>query len=111
MSEMRKLGRTDPGQVLLALITAAVYLLVIDLALSLGPRSAEAEGDQAWTPTAKPAAQVRDGRETIALAERACKLTEYKQPSMVGTRTPAYAEACHFAGVVIRAEKAITLAE
>ena len=47
----------------------------------------------------------------LTLAERACKLTEYKQPIMVGTLAAAYAEAGRFAEAVTMAEKAKTLAE
>jgi tetratricopeptide (TPR) repeat protein len=80
-------------------------------ALKTLPNFPEALNNLAWILAANPDAQVRNGREAIDLAERACKLTEYKQPVMVGTLAAAYAEAGRFAEAVTTAEKAKTLAE
>ncbi len=53
----------------------------------------------------------RNGREAIDLAERACKLTDCKQPLVVGTVAAVCAEPGRFAEAVTAAEKARTLAE
>jgi Flp pilus assembly protein TadD len=80
-------------------------------ALKTAPDFPEALNNLAWILAANPDPQVRDGREATDLAERACKLTEYKQPLMVGTLAAAYAEAGQFAKAVTTAEKAKALAE
>jgi protein O-mannosyl-transferase len=80
-------------------------------ALKTLPDFPEALNNLAWILAANPDPEVRNGREAIDLAERACKLTEYKQPVMVGTLAAAYAEAGRFAEAVTTAEKAKTLAE
>jgi hypothetical protein len=44
------------------------------------------------------------------LAERACKVTDYEEPLLVGTLAAAYAEAGRFPEAVSTAEKARALA-
>ena len=80
-------------------------------ALKTLPDFPEALNNLAWILAAHPDPQVRNGREAVDLAERACQLTEYKQPIMVGTLAAAYAETGRFAEAVTTAEKAKTLAE
>jgi tetratricopeptide (TPR) repeat protein len=80
-------------------------------ALKTLPDFPEALNNLAWILAANPDPQIRNGREAVALAERACRLTEYKQPMMVGTLAAAYAETGRFAEAVTTAEKARTLAE
>ena len=75
------------------------------------PDFPEALNNLAWLLAANPDPQVRNGHEAVDLAERACKLTEYKQPIMVGTLAAAYAEAGRFPEAVTTAEKAETLAK
>jgi tetratricopeptide (TPR) repeat protein len=80
-------------------------------ALRILPDFAEALNNLAWILAANPDAHVREGRQAVVLAERACKLTGYKQPIMVGTLAAAYAEAGRFDEAVTNAEKARTMAE
>ena len=80
-------------------------------ALKILPDFAEALNNLAWILAANPDAHVREGRQAVVLAERACKLTGYKQPIMVGTLAAAYAEAGRFDEAVTNAEKAKTMAE
>jgi tetratricopeptide (TPR) repeat protein len=80
-------------------------------ALKTLPDFPEALNNLAWILAANPDPKVRNGREAIELAERACQLTENKQPIMVGTLAAAYAEAGRFAAAVTTAEKAKMLAE
>jgi Flp pilus assembly protein TadD len=65
----------------------------------------------AWILATYPDPQVRDGLEAVGLAERACKLTDYKQPIFVGTLAAAYAEVGRFTDALAAAEKARALAE
>ena len=80
-------------------------------ALKLLPNFPDALNNLAWILAANPDPQVRNGPEAVGLAERACKLTNYKQPLLVGTLAAAYAEAGRFTEAVATAEKARTLAE
>src|ERR1035438_8078835 len=47
----------------------------------------------AWTLATDSNAGLRDGAHAVELAERACKLTNYKQTIMVGTLAAAHAAA------------------
>ena len=80
-------------------------------ALKAIPDFPEALNNLAWLLAANPDPQVRNGREAVELAERACKLTEYEQPIMVGTLAAAYAEVGRFPEAVTTAEKAEILAK
>lgn len=65
----------------------------------------------AWLLAASADDAVRNGTEAAALAERACALTNYREPLLIGTLAAAYAEAGRFADAVTAAEKAIAIAE
>ena len=80
-------------------------------AVKARPNFPEALNNLAWILATQPDPQFRDGQEALDLAERACRLTEYKQAFMVGTLAAAYAEAGRFPEAVAAAEKAKALAE
>jgi tetratricopeptide (TPR) repeat protein len=80
-------------------------------ALKTRPEFPEALNNLAWILAANADPQVRSGPEAVALAERACRLTDSKQAVMVGTLAAAYAEAGRFAEALTTAEKAALLAE
>lgn len=65
----------------------------------------------AWILATNPDPEVRNGAEAVALAEKACNLTDYKEPLIVGTLAAAYAEAGRFPDAITIAEKARSLAE
>jgi len=79
-------------------------------ALRLEPDMPEALNNLAWIRAAHPEAEFRNGPEAVRLAERACKLTEFKEPVMVGTLAAAYAEAGRFDEAVATAKKARDMA-
>ena len=54
--------------------------------------------------------KLRDPTETVRLAQRACKLTGYKDAGLVDTLAAAYAAAGRFSEAVATAEKAVELA-
>jgi protein O-mannosyl-transferase len=74
------------------------------------PDMVEALNNLAWLLAANHDAGVRNGSEAVNLAERACKLSDYKTPVLVGTLAAAYAEAGRFGDAVTAAEKARDLA-
>ena len=67
-------------------------------ALKAQPDWPETLNNLAWILAANSDATLRNGAEAVALAERACKLTDYKEALLVGTLAAAYAEAGRFAG-------------
>ncbi len=79
-------------------------------ALRLNPNLAGALNNLAWVLAASPEDELRNGAEAVRLAERACELTHYGQPSAIGTLAAAYAEAGRFPEAVTTAEKAEQLA-
>jgi len=64
----------------------------------------------AWILATHSRAELRNGREAVELAERACRGTEFKDPSMLDTLSAAYAEAGQFDDAVRTATQAIDLA-
>jgi len=64
----------------------------------------------AWLLATCPDAAYRDGPEAVRLASRACELTGYGQPLLIGTLAAAQAEAGDFTGAVATAERAASLA-
>jgi hypothetical protein len=70
----------------------------------------EVMNNLAWQLATSPDPKNRDGNEAVRLAERACKLTGYRETVMVGTLGAAYAEAGRFDEAIVTAEKACALA-
>jgi protein O-mannosyl-transferase len=79
-------------------------------ALQLKPDSADVLNNLAWLLTTCPDTRVRNGAEAVRYAERACELTQYGEPTIVGTLAAAYAEAGRFDEAVATAQKACALA-
>jgi Tfp pilus assembly protein PilF len=79
--------------------------------LRFAPDSPDALNNLAWILATYPDPQLRSGAEAVELAERACKLTAYRKPMLVGTLAAAYAEASRFPEAIAMAEKARALAE
>jgi tetratricopeptide (TPR) repeat protein len=118
--EFNTLLRANPGD------SAAHYHLALALAaqgeskealahyraaITSRPDFPEALNNLAWMLATHPNPQIRDGRQALELAERACRLTQYKEALMLGTLGAAYAEAGRFPEAVEAAEKAKALAE
>jgi protein O-mannosyl-transferase len=78
--------------------------------LQAAPDMIEALNNLAWVLSANRDSAIRNGTEAVGLAERACKLTDYKTPLFIGTLAAAYAEAGRFGDAVTTAEKARDLA-
>jgi hypothetical protein len=53
---------------------------------------------------------LRDGKQAVQLAERACELTKREQPSMLTTLAAAYAETGRFTDAISSAQAARALA-
>jgi protein O-mannosyl-transferase len=79
-------------------------------ALTLNPAMVKALNNLAWILAAHPNDALRNGAEAVRLAERACELSEHREPALLGTLAAAYAEAGRFGEAVKTAEKARDLA-
>ena len=64
----------------------------------------------AWLRSTCPQPELRDGREAVALAERACELSHYRNADFVGTLAAAYAETGRFGDAITTVQKAEQLA-
>jgi Tfp pilus assembly protein PilF len=64
----------------------------------------------AWLLAACPDAAFRNGPEAVRLATRACELTGYAKPLLIGTLAAAQAEAGDFPAAIATAERAAALA-
>jgi tetratricopeptide (TPR) repeat protein len=79
-------------------------------ALKAQPHQEGALNNLAWLLASCPDAAFRDGSEAVRLATRACELTGYAQPLIIGTLAAAQAEAGDFQTAVATAERAAALA-
>ena len=70
----------------------------------------DALNNLAWIRAAHSNPAFRNGGEAVQLAQRACELTRYQRPIMVGTLAAAYAEAGRFDEAIATAQKACALA-
>jgi Tfp pilus assembly protein PilF len=79
-------------------------------ALQIKPDSPDVLNNLAWLLATCPDAHIRDGVQAVKYAGRACELTHYGVPPLVGTLAAAYAEAGRFDDAVAAAQKACALA-
>ena len=80
-------------------------------ALRRQPGNAALLSNTAWTLATNPNASIRNGAEALELALRATKLSDGREPAVLGTLAAAYAETGQFSEAVKTAEQAIRLAE
>src|SRR5215469_9024006 len=71
------------------------------------PDSPRLLDELAWLLATHPDSKFRDGARAIALAERACALTERRAPIMLDTLAAAYAEAGDFPRAITAGEEAL----
>jgi len=79
-------------------------------ALKLKPDQPEALNNLAWLLATSGDDSLRNGKEAVQFAERACQITKFERAQMVGTLAAAYAEASRFDDAINTARKAIDLA-
>ncbi|SPE57173.1 putative Tetratricopeptide TPR_2 repeat protein [Verrucomicrobia bacterium] len=74
--------------------------------LEVNSNSVTTLNNLAWLLATNPDDQIRDGPRAVELAERACRLTQWQAPVLLGTLAAAYAEAGRFQDAVAMAERA-----
>ena len=79
--------------------------------LSVKPDSFEALNNLAWILATSADPKLRNGLQAVRYAERACRLTHYREMMPLGTLAAAYAEAGQFGEAIKAAEKSLQLAE
>jgi Flp pilus assembly protein TadD len=80
-------------------------------ALLILPDFPEALDALAWVLATAKEAEFRNGTEAVRMAERACELTERKDPSKLMTLAAAYAESGRFQEATTVANNAVELAD
>ncbi|MBN1391983.1 MAG: tetratricopeptide repeat protein [Sedimentisphaerales bacterium] len=80
-------------------------------AIRLKPDWAEPMNDIAWFMTVSKETKVRNPERAIRLAEKACKLSDYKKPEFLDTLAAAYAAAGDFEKAIGTAERALELCQ
>jgi tetratricopeptide (TPR) repeat protein len=79
-------------------------------AASAMPDAPKALNDLAWLLATHPDETLRNGREALRLAERACALTSRKMPKAINTLAAAYAETGRFLDAINTTQEALALA-
>ncbi|MCS7237055.1 MAG: tetratricopeptide repeat protein [Thermoguttaceae bacterium] len=99
------------GDCYIAIGKHAEALADFEKALPLAGDNATFLNNFAWLLCTSPDDQLRDGKRALELAEKACKLLEYKAAFALSTLAAAYAELGDFDNAIRWAEKAVELAE
>ena len=81
-----------------------------DKAIGLDANAVPVLNNLAWFLATCPEDGIRNGARAVELAERACKITEWRAAVLMGTLAAAYAEAGRFPDAITMAEKAIAKA-
>lgn len=81
----------------------------MDTALHIDADDVEAHVSRAWTLATCPDPRVRNGRDAVASATRACELTRWKSPRPLATLAAAFAEAGQYGNAVQMQQKALAV--
>ena len=79
--------------------------------LDLDPNNTDALNNLAWLLATRAEVSAEDANKAIGFAEDACKLTEYKEPTLLDTLAVAYAAVGKFDDAVNKASQAIEIAK
>ncbi len=80
-------------------------------ALQLNPKFTAAHNDLAWILATAPDESVRDPQSAVAYAQKACELSQFKNPNALDTLAAALAAAGRYDEAVRRVDQALALAE
>jgi tetratricopeptide (TPR) repeat protein len=89
---------------------AAEAVACFQKAIELDPQFMPAQMNLAWLLATWPEPSVRNGREAVALAEKANGLTKNPDPRILRTLAAAYAETGRFPEAVMMAKQALAMA-
>jgi tetratricopeptide (TPR) repeat protein len=77
--------------------------------IRLSPGSARAHNERAWLLATCRDEKLRDPRQAVELARRACELTAWQNPRYLATLAAAYSEISDFAAAVHNQKRAVEL--
>jgi protein O-mannosyl-transferase len=98
------------GTALVQLGRVSEALAHFQTAMEINPLNVEAQNNMALVLATSPEKRVRNGTESVELAERADHLTGNANASISATLAAAYAEAGQFPSAIMTAERALQLA-
>jgi tetratricopeptide (TPR) repeat protein len=99
------------AQALLAQGNARDAITSYQKAIDARPNFAEAMNDLAWLLATHPDDTVRNGKQAVEVATRACDLTKYQQPVPLITLAAAHAEAGHYDEATALLQRATAIAQ
>jgi tetratricopeptide (TPR) repeat protein len=76
---------------------------------AMDPNSAESYNARAWLMATAPDPRMRDGKKAVESATRACEMTNWNDPDVLGTLAAAYAETGAFDEAIKWQQKAVDL--
>jgi len=103
-------GHLGLANMLLAVGRFKEAISELRLAAAQEPNSPEPIGRLAWLLATHANPAVRNGQEAVQLAEKACQMTNFKQPQVLNALAAAYAETGKFDLAVQTAQKALDAA-
>ncbi len=74
------------------------------------PDSIEVLNSIAWILATTEDENIKDHTKAVKIAQKACDLTDYKEPNIIDTLAAAYAAGGNFSKAIETAEKALKLA-
>ncbi|HKN00772.1 MAG TPA: tetratricopeptide repeat protein [Candidatus Binataceae bacterium] len=78
-------------------------------AMAMDPGSYQSYNARAWLMATAPDAQLRNGKKAVEYATKACEMTNWQDPDVVGTLAAAYAETGDFDNAIKWQQKSIDL--
>lgn len=90
------LARRGRGDAAISVGDHPAAIADLEKAMELQPDNDTVLNNLAWVLATSPDDAVRDGKRAIGIAQKACELTEWKQPHVISTLAAAHAEAGDF---------------
>ena len=90
------LSRRGRGDAAISVGDHPAAIADLEKAMELQPDNDTVLNNLAWLLATSPDDAIRDGKRAIGIAEKACELTEWKQPHIISTLAASHAEAGDF---------------
>ncbi|MDR1485603.1 MAG: tetratricopeptide repeat protein [Planctomycetaceae bacterium] len=97
------------GNILLSMRRHSDAIKIFEEVIKVDPMDKTTLNNLSWILSTSPIDMVRNGKRALELAERACKLTDYKVAYILSTLAAAYAETGDFKKAIEYSQKSIDL--